>query len=138
MNIFLLGHACDLIEKHRNTYEKKSPISRLCTSLPSSRHHSVEDLTAVINSKSTPHTPTPSQSSSIADISTQAALIQDKLENSMILSNSTVSLNSLEINDGSNVQLLQDQDQLSCLKRRLNSADKLRRRVSLQETHKYN
>ncbi|RWS13743.1 Protein TAPT1-like protein [Dinothrombium tinctorium] len=144
LNIYLLGKACDLIEKHRASLEKKSPTARQCTSLPSSRHHSTENLPlAVANSKSTPHTPTPSQSSSLVDITEQAAIMQETLENSMVMSNSTVSLNSLEINDGSTVRLLEEgkenlpSKQKSILRQRFAENNPLKRRVSLQETRNY-
>lgn len=102
----LLGQACDHVERHRATVERKAPPPRQCTSLPSSRHHSMEDLpgavknghlSATTGSKSTPHTPHTSQSSSLADISAQAAIMQETLENSMILSDSQVSLHSLDM-----------------------------------------
>lgn len=109
INIVLLGQACDLIEKHRSTLERKAPPARVCTSLPSSRHHSMEDIPSALaggNSKSTPHTPTPSQSSSLADISAQAAIMQESLETSMFLSDSQVSLNSLDISEGRELRIL--------------------------------
>lgn len=61
--------------------EKKAPTSRQCSSMPSSRHPSTEDLrfTAVVNSKSTPHTPIQSQSSSLIDISQHASMNQGNL-----------------------------------------------------------
>lgn len=159
INIVLLGQAYDLIEKHRSTLERKAPPPRVCTSLPSSRHHSMEDIPGALagNSKSTPHTPTPSQSSSLADISAQAAIMQESLETSMILSDSQVSLNSLDINEGRELRILGVIDennldansaasalrgfsagskQKSILRHRsAGSADHLRRRVSLQEAY---
>ena len=142
INIVLLGHSCDLIEEHRNTLEKKIPQPRQCTSLPASCHNSMEDIPAALNAypKSTPHTPSPSASSSLADITAQAAIMQETLETSMILSDSTVSLMSLDINDGSKIKLLADRDTFNdnqenmepSLVRQLHK-NNLRRRVSLQE-----
>jgi hypothetical protein len=93
--------------------------------------------------KSTPHTPSPSASSSIQDITAQAAIMQETLETSMIFSDSTVSLVSLDINDGSNVHLPghtfnditnQNIKNKSILRHRNLGPDdaSLRRRVSLQ------
>lgn len=97
INIFLLGKACDLIEAHRDGVERKAPTARQCASMPSSRHHSAEDLTNLINSKSTPHTPIQSQSSSLVDISVHASMNQDNFDKSLIFSDSTVTLNSLGV-----------------------------------------
>lgn len=90
--------------------EKKAPTSRQCSSMPSSRHPSTEDLrfTGTVNSKSTPHTPIQSQSSSLIDISQHASLNQDNFDTfnkSLVFSDSTVTLNSLEIKDGSELRI---------------------------------
>jgi len=142
VNIVLLGHACDLIDAHRKTLDTKvGTLSRQYTSLPASRHNSSEDLPAAVSAhaKSTPHTPSPSVRSSLADITAQAAIMQETLETSMVFSDSTVSLNSLDINDGSNIKLPGDSDpnaeqliQKSILRHR-NLDNQLKRRVSLQE-----
>lgn len=121
--------------------EKKVPPPRQCTSLPSSRRNSLDDIPSTINHpKSTPHTPAPSQSSSLADISAQAAIMQESLEASMILSDSTVSLNSLDINDGSDIRISEQlkensvpKEHKSILRHRNYNSEKLIRRVSLQE-----
>ena len=96
----LLGRACEYIDAHRATIDAKAPPARVSTSLPSSRHHSLDNIPGALGTigdkplppaaRSTPHTPLPSLHSSLADISAQAALLQDDLENSMILSDSQV------------------------------------------------
>ncbi|KAH9419995.1 Transmembrane anterior posterior transformation protein 1 [Dermatophagoides pteronyssinus] len=101
-------------------------------SLPASRHNSVSDLTILneekalheikekleseqqrqqpqqsptkTTTKSTPHSPlNGSPRNSLEDISEQVAIIQKSLESSIILSDSTVSL--ISMNDGRNVRL---------------------------------
>lgn len=144
----LLGQSCELIDRHRMTLEKKAPLVRSCTSLPSSRHPSLEDIhKAVSNTRSTPHTPTPSQSSSLADITAQAAILQDALDTSMILSDSQVSLVSMDTMESREAKVLEsiheNQEnvyggivvrQKSILRQRsFNANDGVRRRVSLQE-----
>jgi hypothetical protein len=125
--------------------EKKAPTSRQCTSLPSSRHHSTENLTTIgnPNSKSTPHTPVASQSASLADITAHASLVHETLESSLIFSDSTVSLNSFEMNDGSELRLRhlkinatdKENERPSSRNELLNIN---RRRPSLQECVNYN
>lgn len=96
-NIILLGKACDLIDEHRQLLKDKMPQPRQTTSLPSSRHHSMEDLRlAKLNkTKSVPHSPNVSLSSSLQDISAQAEILQEMMEPKPIFNNSTVSINSL-------------------------------------------
>ncbi len=142
VNIVLLGHACDLIDAHRKTLDSKvGSLSRQYTSLPASRHNSSEDLPSIVSThaKSTPHTPSLSTRSSLADITAQAAIMQETLETSMVFSDSTVSLMSLDINDGRNLKLPNDCDsneqqlkQKSILRQR-NLENQMKRRVSLQE-----
>lgn len=163
----LLGRSCEFIDAHRATIDKKAPV-RVSTSLPSSRHHSLENIPGAVGaeaagggqqlSKSTPHTPQPSHRSSLADISAQAALLQENLENSILLSDSQVSLNSLNIDesvrdarvlgvisetpDGLNINGSASQARCSSagtkksiLRTRSCASDNLRRRVSLQEAY---
>ena len=103
----------------------------------------------VANSQSTPHTPTPSLTSSLADITAQAAILQDTLDTSMILSDSQVSLVSLETMERRELKVLEvigeNQENIcgskglkghkSILRQKsFGAADGLhRRRVSLQE-----
>ena len=148
----LLGQSCELIDRHRATLEKRAPTDRKCTSLPSSRHQSLEDIHKAANdglTRSQPQSPTPSQSSSLADITAQAAILQDTLDTSMILSDSQVSLVSMDteareakvlesINE--NQENVYDRGLVvktkSILRQRsFNSADGTKRRVSLQEGH---
>lgn len=98
INIVLLGKSCEIIEKHRSREnpEKMQPPPRQCTSLPSSRHGSIENIPNLISSnyaKSTPQSPR----TSLADITLQAQAMQENLEQSFIFANSTVSLTSLKI-----------------------------------------
>ncbi|XP_054158353.1 transmembrane anterior posterior transformation protein 1 homolog [Oppia nitens] len=142
VNIVLLGQACDLIEAHRKTIDDKvGALSRQYTSLPASRHNSCEDIPSAVSphAKSTPHTPSPSTRSSLADITQQAAIMQETLESSMIFSNSTVSLNSLDINDGTAIKFTVTSgtsdlklSQKSILRQR-HVDNQFKRRVSLQE-----
>ena len=105
INILLLGLSCKQIDRHRSLIERKTPLVRACASLPSSRHASVENIfkaanaAAMTTSQSTPHTPTLSQSSSLADITNQAHILQETLDSSMIMSDSQVSLLSMDIQD---------------------------------------
>jgi hypothetical protein len=105
INLLLLGLSCKQIDRHRSQIERKTPLVRACASLPSSRHGSVENIyraanaAALMTSQSTPHTPTPSQSSSLADITAQAHILQETLDSSMIMSDSQVSLLSMDIQD---------------------------------------
>lgn len=151
INIALLGMSCDEIDKHKMKMEKKTPLVRTCSSLPSSRHGSMENLTKIptntIESQSTPHTPTPSQSSSLADISAQAALLQETLDNSLVMSDSQVSLVSMDIEGKTNKMLhVIDENNPSILTGTINFKKKsilrqsnsnsdtcLKRRVSLQD-----
>ena len=153
INILLLGTSCKLIDEHRSKLEKRTPLVRTCSSLPSSRHASLEDIhkaATQANSQSTPHTPVPSQSSSLADITAQAHIMQEDMETSMIMSDSQVSLVSIDIGSlptkevvGA-LQSLADEQQGSTgpFKRKsilrqasLGSSDPLKRRVSLQDAH---
>ncbi|GBM27530.1 Protein TAPT1 [Araneus ventricosus] len=99
ISIALLGKACEEIEMHRNAQKEKMPQPRQCNSLPSSCHHSTEDLTKLVQPKSMPQSQCASASSSIADITARAEILQETLEQNPLFSNSTVSLNSLGMND---------------------------------------
>ena len=142
----MLGKACDLIEAHREGMEKKAPTLRQCASMPSSRHHSTEDLTNLINSKSTPHTPIISQSSSLVDISQHASMNQDNFDKSLIFSDSTVTLNSLELNDGSSLRLRhlssrkegKENEKVITNIEYLKPNEQIKRKTSLQEIVNYN
>lgn len=158
-NIYLLAKSLEVIEEHQSMLEKKVPPPRQCTSLPSSRRNSMEnlavpDLKTIQSSqaKSTPHTPVPSRNPSLGDISATAQMMEESmnLERSMVFGDSNVSLNSLEMNDGSGVNIpstltegvestLNDLSnagsvvkQKSILKRN-RTPELFRRRVSLQE-----
>ncbi|XP_076362725.1 transmembrane anterior posterior transformation protein 1 homolog isoform X1 [Tachypleus tridentatus] len=99
-NLALLGKACDMIDQHRQSQKEKMPPPRQYSSLPSSRHHSIQDIpSAVSRAKSMPQSPAPSTSSSMADISAQVKLVQESLDSGLLFSNSTVSLNSLGMNE---------------------------------------
>lgn len=140
-------------------------------SLPASRHNSVTELTILdeetalqeikeklieqsptkqvapvkisvsSGTRSTPGSPTGSTRNSLEDITEQVAIVQNTLESSIILSDSTVSL--ISINDGKNVQLKEIEQDENCplknfpnkIKNRLfiESEQSHRRRVSLQE-----
>jgi len=158
INILLLGLSCEKIDHHKSQLEKKTPLVRACSSLPSSRHGSVENIVKAVNtttvttqSKSTPHTPTGSQSSSLADITAQAQIIQETLgESSMIMSDSQVSLLSMDVEgrnnellnkvikrDGSDspgTKLFHRRSILRNIENNPNSTDVHKRRVSLQES----
>ncbi|XP_054711485.1 transmembrane anterior posterior transformation protein 1 homolog [Uloborus diversus] len=101
ISITLLGQACDAIEMHRNAQKEKMTKPRQCNSLPSSRHHSTEDLPNLVSqTKSMPQSQCASASSSIADITARAEILQENLEQpNPMFSNSTVSLNSLGMNE---------------------------------------
>lgn len=146
----LLGQSCELIDQHRATIEKKVPTDRKCTSLPSSRHQSMEDIHKAVSdglTRSQPQSPTPSQSSSLADITAQAAILQDTLDTSMILSDSQVSLVSMdtEAREAKVLESINENQEnhgyggiivktKSILRQRsFNSSDGIKRRVSLQE-----
>lgn len=136
------------------------------TSLPASRHNSVSDLTILnddeneklqeikeklseqspnkqsankntIGTRSTPHSPKGSPRQSLKDITEQVAIIQNSLESSIILSNSTVSL--ISMNDGQNLKLPEENDiydentHPKMIGKKSNIKNELRRRVSLQE-----
>ncbi|KAG9510905.1 Transmembrane anterior posterior transformation protein 1, partial [Fragariocoptes setiger] len=98
INIILLGKSCEIIDKNRaEAAEKAQPPPRQCTSLPSSRHGSQENLNESslklgLYAKSTPQSPR----TILADITMQAQAMQENLEQSFIFSNSTVSLTSLK------------------------------------------
>ncbi|XP_023229248.1 transmembrane anterior posterior transformation protein 1-like [Centruroides sculpturatus] len=142
-NIVLLGKACDLIEKHRQAQKDKIPPPRQCNSLPSSRHHSVEDLRrAVSQTKSTPHSANQSISSSLADIAAQAEIMRTDMQPNPIFSNSSVSLNSLGINETVFGEEEKDEERDTAVPPDVRwklgsilkpSKDSIKRRVSLQE-----
>ena len=174
INIVLLGLSCNLIDEHRKNLDDKvnKAIGGQSASLPASRHNSVTDLTILdeeeklieikdriieqtpskqpkigsgTGTRSTPHSPTASLHNSLEDITEQAAIRQDTLEPTIILSDSTVSLVSM--NDGQSVKLpeniLMQKENIHKVKNKLNSPRKrffqmnsihnLMRRVSLQE-----
>ncbi|GIY47146.1 protein TAPT1 homolog [Caerostris extrusa] len=146
ISITLLGKACDAIEMHRNAQKEKMPQPRQCNSLPSSCHHSTEDLTQLAQTKSMPQSQCASASSSIADITARAEILQENLEPNPLFSNSTVSLNSLGMNENVFVN-----EQFSSAKveagsprwkatatfegilRTSNEIEPMKRRISLQE-----
>lgn len=102
INLLLMGRACTLIEQHRQSVKEKVPAPRQCTSLPSSRRASLDNLPGTLLApcaQSEPQSPSPSISSSLADIAAQAQLLQDTLQPRPIFSNSAVSLNDLGINE---------------------------------------
>ncbi|KAI1288002.1 Protein TAPT1 -like protein [Halotydeus destructor] len=155
INIMILGQACEYIERHRSTNESKAPPPRISASLPSSRHHSMDNLTTAFglncSSKSTPESQVPSHSSSLADITEQAAIMQETLEKSMIFSDSQVSLLSLSLEEtqfrdrGKVLGAISEKDDVRCFSagsknksilrnKSFNESGNLRRRVSLQET----
>ena len=143
------------------------------TSLPASRHNSVSDLTileedeklmeikekmielenpnkqakvAALSSgtRSTPHSPSASPRNSLEDITEQLAMVQNTLDSPIILSDSIVSLVSM--NDGQNFKLpevephkenaIKSKHKLNSPRRKLFSFSNfpnLKRRVSLQE-----
>lgn len=137
-----MGRACDLIEAHREGMEKKAPTLRQCASMPSSRHHSTENLAGLINSKSTPHTPIQSQSSSLVDISAHVSMNQENFDKSLIFSDSTVTLNSLEMNDGSELRLRhlssKGKENEKAVIDQLKPGEQIKRKTSLQEKVNYN
>ncbi|KAI2804211.1 Transmembrane anterior posterior transformation protein 1 [Blomia tropicalis] len=119
INIVLLGLSCNLIDEHRKNLDDKvnKAIGGQSASLPASRHNSVTDLTILdeeeklieikdriieqtpskqpkigsgTGTRSTPHSPTASLHNSLEDITEQAAIRQDTLEPTIILSDSTV------------------------------------------------
>lgn len=108
---------------------------------------SSEDLTNILSqTKSMPQSQSPSASSSIADITARAEILQETLEPNALFSNSTVSLNSMGMNDNVFVN-----EQFSASKaevegerwkstatfggilRTSNETEPLKRRISLQE-----
>ncbi|XP_035213401.1 transmembrane anterior posterior transformation protein 1 homolog [Stegodyphus dumicola] len=147
ISIALLGKACDEIEIHRNAQKEKLPQPRQCNSLPSSRHHSSEDLTKIVSqTKSMPQSQSASASSSIADIAARAEILQETLEPNPLFSNSTVSLNSLGMNDNIfvNEQFSTDKSEIDVprwkasatfggILRTNNEIEPIKRRISLQE-----
>ncbi|CAN7938917.1 unnamed protein product, partial [Ixodes hexagonus] len=116
INLLLMGKACTLIEQHRQSVKEKIPAPRQCTSLPSSRRTSLENLPGMLLppcAQSEPQSPSPSISSSLADISAQAQLLQETLQPRPIFSNSAVSLNNLGINEevfGEDIEASPDDD----------------------------
>ncbi|XP_028966668.1 transmembrane anterior posterior transformation protein 1 [Galendromus occidentalis] len=102
VNIFLLGRACVIIERHRQTLQEKRPAPRLCTSLPSSRRQSMEDLKpdlVKLEAKSEPQSANPSVSSSLADIRDQAELAQQSMNEAPIFAESAVDISTLGIKE---------------------------------------
>lgn len=100
VNLVSLGKSCEIIEQEReNEQAKKSQMPpRQCTSLPSSRHASIENVPNLLHSFSQTHAKSQPQSprTSLADITIQAQAMQENLEQSFIFSDSTVSLNELD------------------------------------------
>ncbi|KAF8767577.1 Transmembrane anterior posterior like protein [Argiope bruennichi] len=146
ISIALLGKACDEIEMHRNAQKEKMPQPRQCNSLPSSCHHSTEDLTKLVQPKSMPQSQCASASSSIADITARAEILQETLEPNPLFSNSTVSLNSLGMNDNVFVNEQFSANKLETgaprwkatatfggILRTSNETEPIKRRISLQE-----
>lgn len=141
INIIILGWSCDLIDKHRQSQKEKLPPPRQCNSLPSSRHHSVDDLRlAGSHAKSTPHSASQSISSSLADITAQAEMLQENMQPNPIFYNSTVSLNSLGVNEAVFTDDYPEGELLSQNDSRWKTGgilrqnkEPVRRRVSLQE-----
>ena len=168
INIVLLGVSCNLIDEHRRNLEDKvcKTLGGQSTSLPTSRRNSVSELTILDDEKlleikekiaeqtsnkqtktsinagtrSTPHSPSTSPRNSLEDI-TEQAILQNTLESSIIFSDSTVSLVSM--NDGQNLRLPQDDIQKENVlklkhkttspRTKLFALSSLKRRISLQE-----
>lgn len=171
INIVLLGISCNLIDQHRRNLEDKvnKALGGQSASLPASRHNSVTELTILdeeeklieikekiieqtpnkqtnkssinLGTRSTPHSPNTSPRHSLEDITEH---LQNTLESSIILSDSTVSL--ISMNDGQNLHLPQDglqkenslkpKHKVNSPRRKLFSLTNfpnLKRRVSLQE-----
>ncbi|XP_064465903.1 transmembrane anterior posterior transformation protein 1 homolog [Ornithodoros turicata] len=120
INLLLMGRACTLIEQHRQTIKEKIPAPRQCASLPSSRRTSMEDLPGLLVpcAQSTPQSPSPSVSSSVADISAHAQIMQESLQPGPIFSNSTVNLNNLGVNEEVFGENIEPPDEPRMLKRR--------------------
>lgn len=103
INIVLLGESCDAIERHRTQAqmadEKARMPPRQCASLPSSRHASTDDVPNLLHAITHSHAKSQPQSprTSLADITIQAQSMQENLEQSLIFSDSTVSLTSLKV-----------------------------------------
>jgi hypothetical protein len=99
INIMSLGNSCEIIEEQRQSElsEKSRVPQRQCASLPSSRHASSDNVPNLlhgvtpVHAKSQPQTPR----ASLTDITMQAQAMQENLEQSLIFSDSTVSLNKL-------------------------------------------
>lgn len=119
VNIILLGRACVLIERHRATQNEKKRPKRNCTSLPSSRRQSLEDLRnpdliSLIKNpevKSEPQSTNPSISSSLADIRDQTELVQQSMNEAPIFAESTMDISTLGIKEdvlGKNVDVPQN------------------------------
>jgi len=101
INIVTLGKSCEIIEQQRENQqpEKNKMPPRQCASLPSSRHASSENVPNLLlclsqnHAKSTPQSPR----TSLADITIQAQAMQENLDQSLVFSDSTVSLTSLKV-----------------------------------------
>lgn len=87
--------------------------------------------------KSTPHSPTASRHQSLEDITKQVAMLQTSLDDNIILSDSTVSL--ISINYGHDVNLpkgtFRDENSLEVLRQRPKSAIKKRLSLNLHDVN---
>ncbi|KAG0418728.1 hypothetical protein HPB47_004635, partial [Ixodes persulcatus] len=106
INLLLMGRACTLIEQHRQSVKEKVPAPRQCTSLPSSRRASLDNLPRYAHASSPAVRPERAAVSGALGIlfepgghAAQAQLLQDTLQPRPIFSNSAVSLNDLGINE---------------------------------------
>ncbi|OQR67171.1 protein TAPT1-like [Tropilaelaps mercedesae] len=106
VNILLLGRACVLIDRHRDAQIEKKLPKRNCTSLPSSRRQSMEDLgnpdLSLIKNpevKSEPQSANPSVSSSLADIRDHTELAQQSMNEAPIFAESTMDISTLGIKE---------------------------------------
>ncbi|KAG1659359.1 Protein TAPT1 [Nymphon striatum] len=143
-SIYIFGKACEYIEEHQKHKNDKNeaevkPEAR-SKSHPVSRKTSKDNLLNQSRAKSVPQTPSISNSASLTDISNPT----NSLDQCAIFSNSTVSLNSVCLNDAvleheslpknfetdSETRVIKD----SCMSRgRANSTSAIRHRVSLVE-----
>lgn len=102
VNLYLLGRACVLIERHRGSLNEKKPAPRLCASLPSSRRQSMDDLKRDPNIpqvKSEPQSTNPSVSSSLADIRDHAELASQSMNEAPIFAESAVDISTLGVQE---------------------------------------
>jgi len=100
-SIIILGRAYDLIDQHKKaaTPKNRKPKAPRSNSHPPSRKPSTEKMMPSQVSKSVSHSRNPSFTGSLTDISSPVD-IQHPLGPKPIFCNSTVSLNSLGMNDG--------------------------------------